>query len=164
MPGVRAAVAEVDADVPVFDVTTFDDLYHGRALLPSRVCPDRLSAGRPLPDPGIDWTLCRDRVSIRATYAGDWRSDRGWRLARPRRSHGTETGPYFVVPGLAVGLALAGVFTPLLASPAFDFVTPGDPLVMTLAAVVMSTVAVVAATFPAVRASRVDPVTALRTQ
>ena len=70
----------------------------------------------------------------------------------------------FVVPGLAGGLALAAVLTPLLASPAFDFVTPGDPLVMTLAAVVMSTVAVVAATFPAVRASRVDPVTALRAQ
>jgi ABC-type lipoprotein release transport system permease subunit len=35
---------------------------------------------------------------------------------------------------------------------------------MTLAAVVMSAVAVVAATFPAVRASRVDPVTALRAQ
>ena len=70
----------------------------------------------------------------------------------------------FVVPGLVVGVTLAAVLTPLLASPAFDFVTPGDPLVMTLATVVMIAVASVAATLPAVRASRVDPVTALRAQ
>jgi hypothetical protein len=55
----------------------------------------------------------------------------------------------FVVPGLVVGLALAAILTPLLASPAFDFVAPGDPLAMAVAAIVMIAVAFVAATLPA---------------
>ena len=165
VPGVRAAVAEVDANVPVFDVTTFDDLYHGRALLPSRVLAQIVSAL------GV---LCLILASI-GLYAviaflfARRTQEIGVRIAvGASRGHVVRMvlrqAAIFVVPGLAVGLALAAVLTPLLASPAFDFVTPGDPLVMTLAAVVMSAVAVVAATFPAVRASRVDPVTALRAQ
>jgi len=165
VPGVRAAVAEVDANVPMFDVTTFDDLYYGRALLPSRVLAQIVSAL------GV---LCLFLASI-GLYAviaflfARRTQEIGVRIAvGASRGHVVRMvlrqAAVFVVPGLAVGLALAAVLTPLLASPAFDFVTPGDPLVMTLAALVMSTVAVVAATFPAVRASRVDPVTALRAQ
>ena len=165
VPGVRAAVAEVDANVPVFDVTTFDDLYHGRALLPSRVLAQIVSAL------GV---LCLILASI-GLYAviaflfARRTQEIGVRIAvGASRGHVVRMvlrqAAIFVVPGLAVGLALAAVLTPLLASPAFDFVTPGDPLVMTLATVVMTAVAFVAATFPAVRASRVDPVTALRAQ
>ena len=40
---------------------------------------------------------------------------------------------FLVVPGLVLGLGLAVLLTPLLASPAFDFVTPGDPLVLIVA-------------------------------
>jgi ABC-type antimicrobial peptide transport system permease subunit len=69
---------------------------------------------------------------------------------------------FLVVPGLALGMGLAVLLTPLLASPAFDFVTPGDPLVLTVAPVVMTSVCLLAVMLPARRAARVDPTLALR--
>lgn len=165
VPGVRSAVAEVDANVPVFDVTTFDDLYHSRALLPSRVLAQIVSAL------GV---LCLILASIGLYAVIAFLFARRTQEIGVRIAVGASRGQVvrmvlrqtavFVVPGLVVGLAIAAVLTPLLASPAFDFVTPGDPLVMTLATVLMTAVAFGAATFPAVRASRVDPVTALRAQ
>lgn len=163
--GVRAAVAEVDANVPMFDVTTFDALYHSRALLPSRVLAQIVSALGVL-------SLLLATIGLYAVIAflfARRTQEIGVRIAvgATRRQvvrMVLRQAAMFVVPGLVVGLALAAVLTPLLASPAFDFVTPGDPLVMTLATVVMIAVACVAATLPAVRASRVDPVTALRAQ
>ncbi len=163
VPGVRAAVADVDANVPVFDVTTFDDLYHSRALLPSRVVAQIISAL------GV---LCLILASIGLYAVIAFLFARRTQEIGVRIAVGASQGQVvrmvlsqaavFVVPGLVVGLALAAILTPLLASPAFDFVAPGDPLAMAVAAIVMIAVAFVAATFPAVRASRVDPVTALR--
>jgi predicted permease len=163
--GVRAAVADVDANVPVFDVATFDYVYYSRALLPSRVMAQVVSALGVL-------SLILASIGLYAVIAflfARRTQEIGVRIA-VGASRGQVVGmvlkqaAVFVLPGLVVGLALAALLTPLLASPAFDFVTPDDPLVMTLAAVTMAAIAVVAATFPAVRASRVDPVTALRAQ
>jgi putative ABC transport system permease protein len=67
-----------------------------------------------------------------------------------------------VLPGLVAGLGLATLLTPFLASPAFDFVTPRDPLVMTVAPLSMALVCIVAAMLPARRAARVNPTAALR--
>ena len=165
VPGVRAAVTGVDANVPMFDVTTFDSFYHSRPLLPSRVMASIVSAlgilSLLLASIGLYGVIAflfarrTQEIGIRIAVG----ASRGQVVRMVLRQ-----AAVFVVPGLVVGLALAAVLTPLLASPAFDFVTPGDPLVMTLAAVAMAAVAFVAATFPAVRASRVDPVTALRAQ
>ena len=69
---------------------------------------------------------------------------------------------FLVVPGLILGLGLAVLLTPLLASPAFDFVTPGDPLVLVVASLTMALVCFIAATLPARRAAQVDPNLALR--
>jgi predicted permease len=165
VPGVRAAVVEVDPTVPVFDVTTFDSFYRSRALLPSRVLARIVSALGVL-------SLILASIGLYGVIA--FLFARRTQEIGVRIAVGATRGQVvqivlkqaavFVVPGLVVGLALAAVLTPLLASPAFDFVTPGDPLVMTFAALTMAAIAFVAATFPAVRASRVDPVTALRAQ
>jgi ABC-type antimicrobial peptide transport system permease subunit len=69
---------------------------------------------------------------------------------------------FLVLPGLVAGLGLAAFLTPFLASPAFDFVMPRDPLVMTVAPLSMALVSIVAALLPARRAARVNPTTALR--
>ena len=63
-----------------------------------------------------------------------------------------------------LGTVAAFLLVPLLASPAFDFVTPRDPWVFAWVVLLTSGLALVAAGVPARRAARVDPVIALRTE
>jgi putative ABC transport system permease protein len=65
--------------------------------------------------------------------------------------------------GLAVGLAGALVLTRLLAGLLFR-VSPTDPPTFATGMVVLTFVAVLAAALPALRAARVDPVVALRSE
>ena len=66
-----------------------------------------------------------------------------------------------VVIGLGLGLASALAGLRLLEGLLYD-VDPGDPLALTLGAAVLVLVATLAAAVPAWRATRVEPVTALK--
>jgi ABC-type antimicrobial peptide transport system permease subunit len=66
-----------------------------------------------------------------------------------------------VIAGFVVGVPVALAASRLVSSRLFGLVA-ADPVTFGLAAAVLSTVAVVAALVPAQRASRVDPVAALR--
>jgi predicted permease len=66
-----------------------------------------------------------------------------------------------VLTGMAVGLAGAAALTRFIAGMLYG-VAPRDPLSMALAAAAMLAVSLAAAAIPARRASRVEPVTALR--
>jgi putative ABC transport system permease protein len=66
------------------------------------------------------------------------------------------------IPGLAIGLLTALIVTRALGSILFE-VTPSDPATFISVAVVLLGVALLAAYLPARRASRVDPMVALRT-
>jgi predicted permease len=66
-----------------------------------------------------------------------------------------------VLAGMALGLAGAFYLSRLLAGMLFQ-VEPGDPLVLTLVALVLVAVALAASLLPALRATRVDPAVALR--
>lgn len=149
VPGVRTAVTGVDASVPMFDVTTFDSFYHARPLLPSRVMSRIVSAlgilSLLLASIGLYGVVAF--LFARRTQEIGIRIAVGASRGQVARMVVTQAA-VFVVPGLLVGLGLAAVLTPLLASPAFDFVTPGDPLVMTLATMIVAAVAFVAAMFP----------------
>ena len=68
-----------------------------------------------------------------------------------------------VLIGLAIGLAGALALTRVMKTLLFE-VSALDPLAFTLAAVSMTLVGLFAALVPASRASRVDPVTALRSE
>ena len=70
-------------------------------------------------------------------------------------------GASLVVVGLAVGLAAAGAVSRLLRSLLLDL-SPWDPLAFAGVVVVLLGSAFVACAVPARRATRVDPVTALR--
>jgi len=160
---IRSAAASVNAAVPIFDVRTLDDLYQSRALLPSRVMSQIVAAlsllGLTLACVGLYGVITF--LFSRRTHEIGIRIAVG---ASPSRiltmvlTHAT----WLVLPGLILGLGLAVLITPLLASPAFDFVTPGDPLVLTVAPLAMAFVSFVAAMLPARRAARVDPTMALR--
>ncbi len=64
-----------------------------------------------------------------------------------------------IAAGVAGALALTRVLRALL----FD-ITPTDPLTFALVALLVSAVALMAALIPALRASRVDPMSVLRTE
>jgi predicted permease len=66
-----------------------------------------------------------------------------------------------VILGVIVGLALAAALTPLLSGMLFG-VRPSDPLTYVFIALVLGAVGVAACYFPARRATRVDPMMALR--
>jgi len=66
-----------------------------------------------------------------------------------------------VLGGLAIGGGLAGAGARLIGSRLYG-ITPEDPFTLTLAAGVLSSVALVAAYLPARRASKLDPMVALR--
>ena len=63
--------------------------------------------------------------------------------------------------GIAAGLGLSLAATPLLA-PLLFRVSPADPVSITGAALFLIVVAVLASLIPALRATRVDPIVALR--
>jgi ABC-type antimicrobial peptide transport system permease subunit len=70
-------------------------------------------------------------------------------------------GMRLAVAGVVLGIAVALTVTPLMRSLLFG-VEARDPAVFGLAAIVLSTAALLATCIPAYRAARVDPVTALR--
>ncbi len=160
---VREAAASVDAGVPVFDVRTLNDLYQSRALLPSRVMSRIFTALGVL---GLV-LACVGLYGVIAFLFANRTHEIGIRMAvgaTPSRVLGMVLthASYLVVPGLVAGLGLALFLTPFLASPAFDFVTPRDPVVMTMAPLAMALVCFSAATLPARRAAQVNPTAALR--
>jgi len=69
----------------------------------------------------------------------------------------------FVIPGCVVGLAAAAVVGPALRSLLFG-ITPGDPLTLVAATLLLVAVVVVGAYFPARRAGAVDPAVSLRAE
>jgi ABC-type antimicrobial peptide transport system permease subunit len=66
-----------------------------------------------------------------------------------------------VVIGLTIGLVAASLVTKTAASLLYEL-KPNDPLTIALATTLLAVVAVLAGYFPARRASRVDPMVALR--
>jgi predicted permease len=162
---VRKAAASVDPSVPMFDVQALDNLFRSRALLPSRIMSQLVTAigvlGLLLASVGLYGVIAF--LSTRRTR------EIGVRMAVGASPAGVlrmvlwqATG--LLLPGLALGVVLAALLTPLLGSPAFDFVSPYDPLVMTLAPLVTAAVALLGAALPAIRASQTDPTTALRSE
>jgi putative ABC transport system permease protein len=160
---VRSAAANVNAAVPLYDLRTMEDLYHARALLPSRMMSQIVTALSAL---GLV-LACVGLYGVVTFLFSSRTHEIGIRMAvgaTPSRVlHMVLTHAMFLVgPGLVLGVSGATLLTPLLASPAFDFVTPNDPIVLAAAPLTMALVCLVAATLPARRAARVDPTRALR--
>jgi putative ABC transport system permease protein len=78
-------------------------------------------------------------------------------------SHVLKHAVWMLLVGVATGLASAFVMTRVLGNLLFE-VSALDPLALTVAAVSMALVGLLAASIPASRATRVDPVDALRSE
>ena len=72
-------------------------------------------------------------------------------------------GLRFAIAGLAIGIAVALISTRVMASLLYG-VTPADPLTYVVVACVLGGIALAAAQIPARRATKVDPIFALRSE
>ena len=111
----------------------------------------------------------RDRRPLLADLLPGRRADarnrpaHGARRTRPRRAAAgaLDTASSLPAAGLLIGIPAALVVSRLLGSLLYG-VSPTDPLIFSLAAAAVLSVSVLACCVPALRAMRVDPLTALR--
>jgi putative ABC transport system permease protein len=159
----RDAVRAVDPTVPVYDIGTMDQRITA-SLSQTRFSTMLLSVFG-----GIALLLAASGVYGIISYGVTQRTQEiGIRLALGAQGRDVLTlvvrhGAVLAGLGLVVGLAGALVLTRLLAGLLFR-VSPTDPPTFATGIVVLTFVAVLAAAVPALRAARVDPVVALRSE
>jgi ABC-type antimicrobial peptide transport system permease subunit len=158
---VRAVLREVDSTVPVLDMQTMD------ALVGVQLTRERLLAALSSAFGGLALLLVA--VGLYGMIAGGVAArtqELGIRISLGARRAGvawlvTRESATLVLIGSVAGLAV-GAFVARYVEAQLFGVTPADPLVYVAAAAVLIGVAAVAAWLPALRATKVDPLTALR--
>ncbi len=163
LPSLRAAVLELDPDQPVYDQQTIQDLLalnvlqyrFSLRLLATLGFIALLLAGVGIY--GVISNLVAERtreIGIRIALGGDQRTVQ--RLV-------VRQGMSPAAIGLLAGLVLAPALT-LLVRGMLVGVSPHDPITFVSVAVLLLAVALLACWLPARRATRVDPMIALRTE
>ncbi|HEY0970344.1 MAG TPA: ABC transporter permease [Gemmatimonadales bacterium] len=159
---VREIVASVDANVPV-EIGSMD------ALVADSVAPRRFSALLLGGFAGLALFLAAIGIYGVLSYSVARRTrEIGVRMALGARTATVRAmvlrdAMRSVLPGVAVGLLGAWALARVLRGLLYE-VTPADPLVFASMAVLLVAVSAVAAYLPARRATRVDPVMAIRTE
>jgi putative ABC transport system permease protein len=158
---VRAAVQSVDKDMPISNVKSMDE------LIGSSVGQRRLSMILLGTFSGIALLLASIGIYGVMSYSVAQRGrEIGIRMALGAargRVLALVVGQGMALAGLGVAIGLAGAFalTRLLGNQLYS-VTPTDPGTFTAVAALLSAIALAATVPPALRATRVDPVVALR--
>ena len=159
--GVRSQVAALDPELALFDITTVDDSV-ARSVSTKRLSSILLLA----------FAITALLLAIIGIYGvislnvNNRTNEFGIRLAlgaQPRNVLQLVLGQGIRVAavGLAIGIGAALLLTRLLETLLFG-VTPSDPLTFVVVAVILSVAALFAAYIPARRATKVDPLVALR--
>jgi ABC-type antimicrobial peptide transport system permease subunit len=162
---VRSTVASLDPTLPLFDVRSFDEHIHsGRAMLGTR-----LGAAFSAIFGALALLLAAVGLYGLLSYVVAQRTrEIGIRVAL-----GAQTGSVLQLVvrqglmmsalGAAIGLAITVVVTRLLSALLFG-VAPRDPVILGGVVAILLAVGVVASMVPALRATRVDPLAALRAE
>ena len=158
----RAAVTALDPSVPMYDVTTLDGLV-GRSLARDRFTAELLGAFAVV-------ALLLAGVGIYGVFAADVaqrRKEIGIRVALGAPSAGVialvmRRAVMRAVAGVALGSAVALLAARAMRSLLFG-VGAADPLSFTAVGLLLLVVAVAATLIPALRAARVSPLIAIRT-
>jgi putative ABC transport system permease protein len=157
----RRQVASLEKDTPIYNVETLDQ-YLGQSLAKTRFITLLLSSFA-----GLALLLaCLGIYGVISYIVVERRHEIGIRIALGAQK-GTilrmviRLGLSRALIGLAVGVACALKLTHLLSSLLYG-VTAGDPLTFVLVSLVLSGVALLACYIPARRATKVDPMAALR--
>jgi len=158
---IRSAVSGLDPDIPVYSIRSMNDVM-ARTLNSQRLTNLLLTSFSVL-------ALVLAAVGIYGTmslYVGSRKNEFGIRLAlgaQPRvlLRLVLREGILLIAAGIGIGVGGALLLTRAMASLLFE-VSPTDPLVFTGVPLLLVFVALAACFVPARRASRVDPMVALR--
>lgn len=157
---VRSAIAGIDPQLPTYDVRTMEERVD--EALGSRRMPAAVASAFGLV------ALCLSAVGVYGVLAyllTQRRREIAIRIAlgcTPGEAFALilREGGALVAGGLAIGLIAAAILGRTLERQLFD-VRPSDPLVLTLALLVLGVTAAVACVLPAARAARISPVAGL---
>ncbi len=157
----REEVQKLDPNLPLFSIATLDELI-GRGTVGFRI----VSVLFTLLGAIALFLACIGIYSVMAFAVGNRRQEIGIRMALGARDNEivalvARTSVVPMAAGLALGLAGAFGLTRLISIFMYE-VSPTDPLTFGLVLVLLTITAVTAGFVPARRASRVDPLVALR--
>ena len=163
MAPLHATIAGLDPSLPVFDVRSMDEhLHNGQAFLFTRIGSSFAAVfgllALVLATVGV-YGVVSYSVAQRTREIG-LRVALGAHLSTVLRlvlGQGMKLAWFGAGAGLVLSLATTGVLSSILLG-----VTPRDPVVLAVVIGVLTLVAAVASFVPALRATRIDPVTALR--
>ncbi|MEW6212453.1 MAG: ABC transporter permease [Acidobacteriota bacterium] len=161
LAGVRTAIRKVDPTLPVFDVNTADEIYA------ETLTQKRISAVLLLCFSSFGFLMAALGIYGVLSYAASRRSQEiGVRLALGAQASDIlrmvlKQGAIMIFAGVAIGLAGAFILTRFLSNVVSDM-GANDPRILALATLILSAVALAACYIPARRASKVDPMIALR--
>jgi putative ABC transport system permease protein len=161
LPSVRQKVHELDAALPISTVRTMDEWVSNNAAQP------RLNAILLAVFAGVAMVIAAIGIYGVLAYSVNLRTlEIGLRMAlgAPREQVVrliVREGMTVSLIGIAVGVACALAVNRVLASLVFD-IAVRDPLTYVAVAAALALVALVACVIPALKASRVDPLVALR--
>lgn len=160
-PSLKNAVSQVDRRLPVYDIETADQLY-ATALSQTRIATAMIISfsgfGLLLAALGTYGLFsfrvtCRTRELGIRTALGAKSSDILWLVLR--------RGAALALIGISLGIFGAVILTRFMAG-VLSEIRPGDPLTLAIVAFLLMAVALLACYIPARRATRVDPLVALR--
>ena len=157
----RQIMRSLDPEVPLFQVRTMQD------VLSESVAPRRFNMLLLAAFAGLALLLASIGIYGVMSYSvSQYTHEIGIRMALGARAADVlqlivRQGMYLVLIGLAVGAAGALALTRVMSSMLFD-VKPSDPLTLASVSVLLAAVAFLASYIPARRATRVDPMIALR--
>ncbi len=163
LSAIRAAVSKVDSGLPVFRERTFaqqientleDEKFMGRLLMLFALVAVTLAAAGVFGLISYSTARATRAFGIRIAL-GATREHILWLVLR--------RGLSLVIAGLVIGIGSALWLTKIIASQLFG-VSPTDPLTFVAVALAMTMVSLAACFIPARRATRVDPMIALRSE
>lgn len=161
VPQIRQAIKQTNRNLPIDDVVSLSD-HIGRSLVPQKLVA-RLASFFGL----LALLLaCIGLYGVMSYGVVRRTNEIGIRMALGARGRSVlwlvlREALVLVVIGLVIGLVAASMVTKTAESLLYEL-KPNDPLTIALATLLLAMVAVLAGYFPARRASRVDPMVALR--
>jgi len=158
---VRSAIQEVDRDIPLARIRTMEEMI-GNSMGQRRLSTVLLGVFS-----GLALLLASIGIYGVMSYTVSLRSrELGIRMALGASRHGVlrlvlRQGMQLAIVGVIIGLVGAFALTRVIASQLYG-VTATDPFTFIAVTATLSTVALVASLIPAMRATHVDPMVALR--